>query len=437
MSSKELSRRAAAEISFDGTDITSSIRPYFLSMTYTDNEEDETDDLQIRLQDREGLWMCKWLNDAVQAAASTAVAASESGAKSYTVTAKSGLNVRSGPGTGNSKLGALVYGAEVQVSKVENGWAVIDYGGKTAYVSANYIKENGGGSSEETSRTTGLKIQAVIARQNWNGTGKDDVLDCGMFELDSIDASGPPATVTIKATSLPFTAQIRQTAKSKGWESYTLSGIAQEMAAANGMTCMYLSDADPFYQRVEQFKVSDIAFLSQLCHDAGISLKATNKILVLFDQASYEAQPGIFNIKRGGGGYTKYKLDIGTADTQYQSCRVSYVSPTNGKCISGTAYVEDYKADSENNQQLEITAKVSNAAEAKALAEKHLRLHNKYQRTVSFTLPGNPAYVAGMTFTVEGWGAWDGKYIIKQAAHTVGNSGYTVQIKGRRVLEGY
>ena len=56
----------------------------------------------------------------------------------------------------------------------------------------------------------------MIARQNWRGDGKDDILDCGMFELDSIDASGPPATVIIKATSLPFNAQIRQTEKSKG-----------------------------------------------------------------------------------------------------------------------------------------------------------------------------------------------------------------------------
>ena len=127
MSDRELARRATAEISFDGTDITSSMRPYLLSLTYTDNEEDETDDLQIKLQDREGLWMCKWLNDAVQAAASTAAASSGGGAKSYTVTAKSGLNVRSGPGTNNSKLGALTYGAEIQVTKVENGWAVIDF----------------------------------------------------------------------------------------------------------------------------------------------------------------------------------------------------------------------------------------------------------------------------------------------------------------------
>ena len=70
MSDNNLSRRAAAEISFNGINITSSIRPYLLSMTYIDNEEDETDDLQITLQDRESIWLEKWLTEAVDAAAS-------------------------------------------------------------------------------------------------------------------------------------------------------------------------------------------------------------------------------------------------------------------------------------------------------------------------------------------------------------------------------
>ena len=217
---------------------------------------------------------------------------------------------------------------------------------------------------------------------------------------------------------------------------YTLSGIANEIAGANGMVCMYESASDPFYARVEQLKTSDIQFLETLCHNAGISLKATNRILVLFDQAAYESKAAVFTIKRGGGAYTKHKLNVGTADTQYSSCRVSYVDST-GKCIEGIAKVEDYKADAKNNQQLEITAKVADKAEAKALAEKLLRKHNRYAKTATFTMPGNPDLVAGVTVMLEKWGGWDGKYIITQAKHTVDGSGYTVQIKLRRVLEGY
>ena len=60
-----------------------------------------------------------------------------------------------------------------------------------------------------------------------------------------------------------------------------------------------------------------------------------------------------------------------------------------------------------------------------------------YSKSATFTFPGNPALVAGVTVELKGWGAFDGKYIITQAVHTVSGSGYTTQIKLRRVLEGY
>lgn len=443
MSNANLARRTAVEICFDGVDITESVRPYLLSLTYTDNEEDEADDLQIKLEDRDSLWLCSWLNDLVQAAASTTGAVSSetapvSSAATYQVTAKSGLNVRTGPGTGYSKLGALAFGATISVETIRDGWAAIQYSGRSAYVCADYIQPSGGGASadaQSSANVSNLKIRAGILRENWNGDGSDKVLDCGQFELDSIDASGPPATVTIKATALPFSSQIRQTKRSQAWESYTLSGIAREMAARNGMAFLYESANDPYYDRVEQVKVSDISFLSALCHNAGISLKATSNILVLFDQAAYEAKAPVKTIRCGDGSYTKYKLAMGKADTQYASCRVSYSG--SGKCIEAIAYVEDYKEDSDKNQQLEITARVGSIAEAKALAEKQLRLHNKYARTATFTMTGDPDMLAGVTVLLSDWGSWDGKYIVKQAKHIVGSSGYTTTVTLRRVLEGY
>ena len=130
------------------------------------------------------------------------------------------------------------------------------------------------------------------------------------------------------------------------------------------MTCMYESDSDPYYERVEQIDMSDIEFLSQLCHDAGISLKATNRILVLFDQRKYEQKPEVRTIKRYDHSYKTYQLSTSAADAQYASCRVSYVNPETGQCIEGIAKVEGYTEDP-NNQQLEITAKVGTVDEAK------------------------------------------------------------------------
>lgn len=425
-------RRAAAEVTFDGIDISKPLQGNLLSLTYTEAEEDEADDLQIKIADREGEWLCQWIDDAVEAAASGYTAIS--GSDTYQVTAQIGLNVRSGPGTAYRKLGALTYGALLQVSAISNGWASTTYKGQKAYVSASYISV-----AAATSGTvgTGLHIQAALRTEHWGDSGEEKTLDCGRFELDTINADGPPSTVTIKATSLPYDAQIRQTKRSKVWEACKLSGIVHDIAGGNGMSCLFESGYDPYYQRVEQSKTSDISFLSGLCHDAGLSLKITNNVIVLFEQAAYEAKAPVLTIKRGDGSYIKYKFSTGKADTAYSSCRVSYTDPATGGVIEATAYAPNYDPEGKKNQCLEVTAKVLSVGEAMELAGKRLRLHNKYRRTATFTMPGNPELLSGLTVWLDGWGSRDGKYLICQTRHTLGSSGYITQITMRSGLEGY
>ena len=355
MSDKNLARRTRVEVSFDGVDITPSIVPYLLNLSYTDREDGETDDLQITLQDSSGIWATSWLSEMIDAAASSSTAPQ-------------------------------------------------------------------------------LQIKALIVRQNWSGDGLDEVLDTGDFSLDKVECGGPPSTVKIAASSLPYSSQIRQTKRSKAWESYTLSGIASEMASVNNMACMYLSAKNPYYKRVEQYHVSNIEFLQQLCHDAGCSLKATNKTIVIFDQAEFENKTAIRAITKGDGSYTSYKLSASTADTKYASCRVYYNDPETGACISAVATSDESKSD---GQQLEINCRVASIGEAQALAEKNLRLHNKYAQKVSFDMPGEPSMLAGVCISLSGWGSWDGKYIISQAKHTVDSSGYQTRVTARKVLEGY
>ena len=68
---------------------------------------------------------------------------------------------------------------------------------------------------------------------------------------------------------------------------------------------------------------------------------------------------------------------------------------------------------------------------------KRLRQKNKAEYSAEFTLVGDTRLVAGVTVQVAGWGMFDGKYIIESATHSVTASGYTLQVKLRRVLEGY
>lgn len=427
MSDSNLARRTSLKVYFANVDISDEITKYLISLSYTDKEEDEADDLQIQIADKSSVWLTKWLNDTLAAVKDSPVPTSPE----YKIIAQTGLAVRSGQGDTYNQYGTLPYGEIVNVTEISNGWAHIRYSGKDAYVNAEYLQMSESSMYDVAEESTkGMKIQATIVRQNWNNNGKDDMLECGEFELDSISASGPPAQITIKGTALPFKSTIRQTIKSKSWESYTMSGIAREMAQNNGMTCLFLCATDPQYTRVEQYRQSDISFLQKLCHDAGFSLKASNNILIIFDQSDYDNKPSVKTITYGKD-YINYKLSTTESD-KYTSCRVTYTAP-NGSVITATEYVEDYDSEDEDNQCLEIYQKVDNVAAAKTLAAKTLRYYNKYDFTATFTFPGDTSLVAGVPVTLSGWGSWDGKYIIKQAKHSVG-SGYTTQITLRKSM---
>lgn len=159
MSNKNLGRRTAVSVKFNNTDITENITDNLISLTYTDAADGETDDLKIVIHDRERVWVKDWLKkeleqrDQANGAIQTGSTASETPKTTkYTVTAKIGLNVRSGRGTSYSRIGGLSYGTEVDVYEIVNNWATIQYSGKTAYVAAWYLKQKS--TSQTTTATT-------------------------------------------------------------------------------------------------------------------------------------------------------------------------------------------------------------------------------------------------------------------------------------------
>jgi phage protein D len=285
------------------------------------------------------------------------------------------------------------------------------------------------------SAVKGTNVSAKIIRRNWKGDGLDDELNCGEFQIDDVSASGPPSTINIRCTSLPFLPQMRQTVKNKAWVNYSLQAIAEEMAVVCGLSLIYEAP-NPFYNRVEQSRTSDIEFLKRLCHDAGISIKSTGSDLVLFDQKVYEAAPPVRTIVKGDGTYTDYKLNTGQANVQYAACTVSYNHPDFG-LLTAAAYAEDYDEENKNNQLLNLIEHVNSVGEAQAMATARLRLHNKFEKTGSVTFPGEPGFAAGLTVQLERFGLWSGKYMLNSVSHSVGGSGYQTSIDLRNVLGGY
>lgn len=453
MSDRNLARRTQVSVKFNNVDISEDINQDLISLSFTDAADGETDDLKIVVADREGKWIENWLvkelenrdraNAEIAGGTLPEGETQQTGAiGTYTVTAKIGLNVRNGRGTGYDRIGGLALGTVVTVYGIENGWAEIRYNGGTAYVCASYLRLNGTIQTDvetevmdgsQTSNAKYTKISAVIARQNWDGAGGDDVLNCGTFELDDVGCDGPPQKVTMSASSLRYESAIRKTKKTRSWNGNTLENIIRQIAGDGGYEYMYLSSYNPYYKHMLQSNMADIEFLQKLTDSAGINLKVTDGILVAYDQRDYDEENAVLTVSRGDGSYTGFNFRSSLAITAYSSCHVSY-EDDNGNTYEATFTPATGYSEGE---VLEVTEQVSSNAEALELAKRRLRKANKGEMTGSLKMLGDTRLQAGVNIELRGWGDFDGKWSIDSAVHQVSGSGYTTSVKISRVIEGY
>lgn len=412
--------------------VPANINQHLSSITFTDEEEDNADDLQLAFDDRERKWLGNWLEVKPTFINTTTTVQKKTtdeevvnyvvkkGDTLWAIAEKylgSGTKYQQIASENNIKNPDLIYPG--QVFKITTGGTATQTVLKT---------------KETTQKMSDPKlITATIVQRNWHDNGKDAVLDCGTFELDSVDASGPPTKITLKGTSIPYTSTLRVEKKSRAWENIDLKVIAGQVAKESNLQLMYLAANIPKYKRKEQVQTSDIVFLQRLCKAAGLALKVTALNIVIYDAEEYDRKPTIKTIKYGSSDYISYKLGTSLHDTAYTSCHVSYTDPDSKETIEST-----YTADSTEGtgQKLEVNEKVSSTSEAYELAKKRLREKNTQQFTASFTMLGDVQLVAGATVKLKGFQQFDRKYKITKATHKL-TGGYTTQIELKQVLEGY
>ena len=408
------------------------INKYLSSMTYTDEEEDKADDLQLTFDDRERKWLGDWLKitpTVVRTTKQVSKEVQQENVINYTV--KKGDTLWAiakqylGSGTkypqiaseNNIKNPNLIYPG--QVFKITVGGAVT--------TTVTEVEETVKQAAEPK------LISATIVQKNWHDNGKDVMLSCWTFELDSVDASGPPTKITLKGTSIPYTSTMRTARKNRAWENCNLKAIAEQIGQEAGLQVMYLAENNPVYKRKEQVQKSDITFLQKLCKAAGLALKVTIMTVVIYDAAEYDGKPPIKTITYGSSDYLSYKLGTSLHDTAYTSCHVSYTDPDSKETIEST-YTPDSKDGT--GQVLEVNEKVNSTGEAYELAKKRLREKNTQQFTASFSMLGDVQLVAGATVRLRGFQSFDKKYKITKATHKL-TGGYTTDIELKQVLEGY
>lgn len=346
-------RRISTILKYNSTDISADISRHLKSISYTDNLSGEADDLQITLEDREGLWQSTWMPE----------------------------------------KGAL--------------------------------------------------LDATLQQKHWqNLSALPQSLRLGLFEIDEITSSGYPSEVQIKAVSVPDNNTLRGTERSRSWEKAKLQVIANDIATAAGMSLFWDSEENPVLDRAEQTEQSDLSFLYAICKDKGLALKISDKKIIVFDEAKYEAEKAKITIVKPGTVYKKEPgmkyLFVGTGYSLrtkirdiYAACRVNYQQGSSKSNIEAT-----YTVAGKKGKTLQVNEQVESVAEALNLAKKRLREKNKDEVTGSLNMLGNFILLSGVTVNLLGFGAFDDKYLITRASHDIG-SGYTTNIDVRRCLNGY
>ncbi len=340
----------------DGANISADIAPDLLSLSYTDKENDEADELTITLQDKHGKWAGAWQPEG------------------------------------------------------------------------------------------GLEIEATL----YASGASSGVLPCGTFFADSFRYSGNPRTVEISAVSIPLKNPIRKRQKTRTFENVSLKDIAAKIAGENGLELLWdAADIAEKYEKKDQQKKSDLAFLCDLAKEQAISVKVTSGQLVLYDRASYEKKDPVATITLG----TSFVLNWNFSSDQsekYKSVKVSYRDPAQKKkrtaasakfdaaeSSGGNPAVMTYTATNDDagdaGQEFEVKTRATSLEEAKRIAKAKLRELNQRGVTGSLTLAGDPLLCAGSVIAIAGFGSFDGKYFIETARHELSGGGYTTAVDVRKV----
>ncbi len=290
----------------------------------------------------------------------------------------------------------------------------------------------------------GATLDVSLITENWQDAGAlPQVLRLGTFELDEVTSSGYPSEVQLKAVSVPFNNTLRGEEHTRSWEKAELKTIANDIAMAAKLELFFDTDYNPTIDRAEQTEQSDLSFLLSLCGDYGLALKVSDGQLIIFDETKYEKADALITIIKPGTVYaagkdmiylpalTGYSFRHKLRDI-YAACHVSYQQGKNKAVIEAT-----FTAPGKTGKTLQIKEQVETVADAERLAKKRLREKNCDEYTGSINLPGSFRLVAGITVNLLGFGAYDGKYIITEASHDIGSSGYSTSISIRRCLDGY
>ena len=248
----------------------------------------------------------------------------------------------------------------------------------------------------------------------------------GLYVVDEVELSSPPATMIIRAHAADMKASLKSS-RNHNYENITLGELAKTIASRHGLTAKIPTLlANISYDHINQIKESDLNLITRLsiAQDAIASIKAGNLIIKPKDEAKTISGEALPAIKLTEKQITSWRVTI--ADRQaYNSVSAHYYDAELAKEVKVTIGT--------GQPEYQIKKGYKNQAEAKATAKAKHQEFKRGTRKLSLTLPYQSGLFAERPIIIDQLplgrdeGA-DTIWIIEEAHHKLTNQGLTTTI---------
>lgn len=278
--------------------------------------------------------------------------------------------------------------------------------------------------------------------------GYDDLIkplmNCGSFEIDEIENSFAPDTVSIRGLSTSIKKSLRQNNNfSYGGEDAptSLVEIAYEIASKHKFSDIIGANkiANIKIKHISQYSQSDLAFLTKLAESYGYIFSVKGDKFIFYSYSELENEKAVLTLNRTNiiSGSIKNK-----SHEIYKACEIAYWDKKKPGQIK--AIYED--PSKEDGDILKLNIRCENVEQAKIKAKAALKKANRNEMTGNFSLIGDILLKAGKNIEFEELGVkpgslysskskLDGKYHIRTSRHSITRlSGYTTEIEVRKIV---
>ncbi len=266
----------------------------------------------------------------------------------------------------------------------------------------------------------------------WEGA---PIRTLGRLQIDEVELTGPPSTITIHALATGINDPLR-TLEHRAYENLTLAAIAQQIATRQGLTLVGHIEPIPLDRLTQQD--TDLTFLRDLAATYDYAFKITGQQLVFH---------AISQLANATPVATHRLTDLANIHLRDQiktlpkAIEIKHKDPVKKQLITYTlinnqtvaapssATQTTTSADTQKSRQRSTTTE-----QTQAQAKAQLAQANRQRTTGQWTTQGQPHLTSGNVITLHTTGQLKGRYLITSSTHRITrDGGYTTHQQVTRI----